>query len=207
MAKSANNLNSVLQDTADAIRTKTSGTDEICPRDFADEIDSIETGITPTGTINITSNGTHDVANYASASVSVSPVGILQYPSPSAIVSGATAKTKKDQQGDMFQWLYVASDWSPNAMNDVSMMVSNYNEDEYLVFKFGGNESQCYFELWTAGTNAQGTDGFLIYKVYIPNGCYFKLPYWWTGNDSIKIVSVQSTGLWYNSKAYFVSAY
>ena len=30
-------------------------------------------GITPTGTLNITTNGTHDVTNYASASVSVTP--------------------------------------------------------------------------------------------------------------------------------------
>lgn len=37
-------------------------------------IDSIQTGITPTGTISITTNGTVDVTNYASADVDV-PVG------------------------------------------------------------------------------------------------------------------------------------
>ena len=38
-------------------------------------INSITTGITPTGTINITTNGTHDVTNYATANVSVSSGG------------------------------------------------------------------------------------------------------------------------------------
>lgn len=38
-------------------------------------IDSIQTGITPTGTISITTNGTVDVTNYASADVSVSGGG------------------------------------------------------------------------------------------------------------------------------------
>ena len=38
-------------------------------------IDSIQTGITPTGTISITSNGTVDVTNYASANVNVSGSG------------------------------------------------------------------------------------------------------------------------------------
>ena len=71
MARSANNLNAVLQDTANAIKAKKSSSTKICPRDFADEIAGISTGITPTGTINITSNNTYDVTNYASANVNV----------------------------------------------------------------------------------------------------------------------------------------
>ncbi|MCR5653122.1 MAG: leucine-rich repeat domain-containing protein, partial [Ruminococcus sp.] len=39
---------------------------------YASKINSIQTGITPSGTINISSNGTVDVTQYASASVSVS---------------------------------------------------------------------------------------------------------------------------------------
>ena len=44
MARSANNLNAVLQDTADAIKAKKSSSAKICPRDFADEIASISSG-------------------------------------------------------------------------------------------------------------------------------------------------------------------
>lgn len=41
------------------------------PDGFKDAIDAIPTGITPTGTKNINTNGTHDVAQYASAEVNV----------------------------------------------------------------------------------------------------------------------------------------
>ena len=44
MARSENNLNAVFTDTASAIRAKTGTTETICPIDFADKINSIETG-------------------------------------------------------------------------------------------------------------------------------------------------------------------
>lgn len=58
-----------LEDAADAIRTKLGTSDPVAPEDFDDAIDSIPTGTTPTGTIQITQNGTVDVTNYASAEV------------------------------------------------------------------------------------------------------------------------------------------
>lgn len=45
------------------------------PKTFPDRISSIETGITPSGTLDITSNGTHDVTNYASVNVNVAGGG------------------------------------------------------------------------------------------------------------------------------------
>ena len=44
MSRSNRNLTAIFQDTADAIRNKKGTSNEINPRDFADEIDSIETG-------------------------------------------------------------------------------------------------------------------------------------------------------------------
>lgn len=44
MARSANNLKAVLTDTANAIKTKKGSNSNIIPRDFADEISSIQTG-------------------------------------------------------------------------------------------------------------------------------------------------------------------
>jgi len=71
MSQSEKNLTAVFTDTANAIRAKKQSVEEISPLDFADEVASIETGITPTGTKTITSNGIHDVTNYASADVQV----------------------------------------------------------------------------------------------------------------------------------------
>lgn len=64
-----------LTDIADAIRDKKSSSDTYKPSEMAGAIESIETGIEPIGTLNITENGTYDVTNYASANVNVASVG------------------------------------------------------------------------------------------------------------------------------------
>lgn len=63
-----------LSDIADAIRAKNGSETEYRPGDMAAAIGGIPAGITPSGTISITQNGTVDVTNYASAAVSV-PTG------------------------------------------------------------------------------------------------------------------------------------
>ena len=80
MARSENNLRAVLQDTADAIRGKTGSQEPICPRDFADEIETISTGVTPEGTYYIDENGEYDITEYASVDVSVPDPTASLYP-------------------------------------------------------------------------------------------------------------------------------
>lgn len=61
-----------LYDIADSIRAKLGVQTTYKPSEMANAIDSISGGgITPTGTVSITQNGTTDVTNYANASVSV----------------------------------------------------------------------------------------------------------------------------------------
>lgn len=72
MSKS-NNLHDFLEDVADSIRTKKSypSTQKIDPQDFSDEIESIQTGITPVGKRTVTANGTYDVTSYAECEVAI----------------------------------------------------------------------------------------------------------------------------------------
>jgi hypothetical protein len=63
-----------LQDIADAIREKNGGNSTYRPEDMAAAIQELDTsGIHPTGTKQITQNGTTDVTEYASANVNVQP--------------------------------------------------------------------------------------------------------------------------------------
>lgn len=69
-------LDADLKVVADAIRTKGGTSEQLeFPSGMASAVESIETGITPTGTIEITENGTHDVTEYASANVNVASGG------------------------------------------------------------------------------------------------------------------------------------
>ena len=73
-------LTELFTNIANAIRSKTGSSSAIKAEDFPSAISSIsvgvEGGIVPTGTKQITSNGTHDVTNFSSAEVNVPSSGI-----------------------------------------------------------------------------------------------------------------------------------
>ena len=78
--------------------------------DVVTGIGNIPTGITPSGTLSIATNGTHDVTNYASANVQVPA---------SAVVSGTKSITANGNSQDVTSYKYV----NVNVPNTVSAAV------------------------------------------------------------------------------------
>lgn len=91
-------LNALFTAIANAIRGKTGGTGKIVADDFPGAISALDTsGITPTGTKTITTNGTHDVTQFASALVNVPVPAEKMVVLPITISEDLGAGTNKNQ--------------------------------------------------------------------------------------------------------------
>ena len=62
---------SSLSSIGSAIRSKNGGSTFYKPSEMAAAINALSMGITPTGSLSVTANGTYDVAQYASVVVNV----------------------------------------------------------------------------------------------------------------------------------------
>lgn len=82
-----------LTNIASAIRGKNGVNTKYKPGEMAKAISNIETGIKPSGTLDITANGSYDVTNYVGANVNVASSG-----GGSGLLSGGTLR-----------WTYLAS--------------------------------------------------------------------------------------------------
>jgi hypothetical protein len=198
MAKRVVNESS-LTSVADAIRDKSGTTSSLVfPEGFISAIGSItpgEGGITPNGTINITTNGIHDVTSFASANVNVPTSGgdivygeDIEVGSLSELhiwekytVGGTTTETVKDT-------LYV--DLAQKGSVDGRV----YYADSYSVVN---GELQLNNPTLIDLYNATNTERKVILGKYInpvKNGGYYRVP-----SDAAVTASKPSTGYHYVS--------
>lgn len=134
---------------ANAIRSKTGSNGLLTAEEMPGAIESIETGITPTGTINITSNGNNiDVAQYAKADVNVPiPPGYI-------IPSGTKGITSNGNDIDVTSYASVdvnvssvptIPDWQINARFNISYINMhnvaqlNITVENTLLYALGDN--------------------------------------------------------------------
>lgn len=198
MARSEKNLTAVFNDTANAIRSKKGTSSEISPLDFADEISSIST---PTGTIEITTNGTNiDVAQYAKADVSVQPQYESRYISSNGEYNVADYKKVNVQVSQQVPVLdgtegnrfleRVFSDTTKRDNSDYGNYIFGYASSSYA--KDGGyiTLTNNYLDLSTEGLRVMATNVSDYTDINIlPGGHYIKRPFQ-SEDENIVVVGV-----------------
>lgn len=165
MAANATEINETyLTNAANAIRTKKGTTGTIKAVEFPSQILSINTGSSASGTINITTNGTHDVSSYASANVNVP--------------SGGESKLEWTINNTIPHTFY---ECSPKLADSAYTGTSNELENNYKIYAFNNQLEIYLYPLWgyrfkydeTNSSNIQITEtNSQIIGYYNPNRIY-----------------------------------
>lgn len=115
---------------------------------YADKINDIQSGVTPTGTLSITANGVYDVTNYASANVSVSSGTSDWVITNNFTISGKKSYFKIEDILDTVGYRIVGEDSNGvikvvGCLYDANGNVIVKSNGHYLVFSFEMSE---YYE-------------------------------------------------------------
>lgn len=135
-----NTLNALFTAIANSLRGKTGGSGKIVADDFPTVIDGLSTGgITPSGTKNITSNGTYDVSSYASAAVNVPTPAQMTVVRTITLASDVVgAQPYKLLDGDMFIKAHYADEGFSAAIIPLAPVAMEAN---VVHFNYHGNRN------------------------------------------------------------------
>ena len=159
---------SYLEDIADAIREKTGlSTATFKPSEMANAISSISGGgITPTGTIEITTNGTHDVTTYKYADVSVSGGGGSPTIDSLSVIPTTSEQTFNSSSVDGYKPVVVAAmptmtlptsaAASATSGYTSKATISRSTSDQYINIPTGYNSAGAYYKV-SAVANGSAT--------------------------------------------------
>lgn len=157
-----------LEDIADAIRGKLSVQTQYKPGQMAAAIESIPTGTTPTGTINITENGDVDVTDYATAHVAVSGGG-----GGATILSGTSEPTAaQGSNGDIYLQ-YIDGSQLPSGFESVDYLESSGTQ--YIDTDIPCNTSDLACEVIWMPTYGHTNDRGIFGGAWATNGFFMML--------------------------------